>query len=123
MTLTRLAILGYEGVSKESVSAPSTVRSSVSLMTAQTGSSHRITAELCCKIQVTVTHTPLTGTPRNVGMTEIAISTPVTACTCVTRLASIADHLSSDIDVTRGAKTTVFLSQQGDKEKNKRAAN
>lgn len=70
------AILGYEGISKESVSAPFTVRSSISLMTAQTGSSHRITAELCCKIQVTVTHTRLAGTPRNIGTTEIAISTP-----------------------------------------------
>ncbi len=48
---------------------------------------------------------------------------PVTACARVPRRASVADHLTPGIHVTRGAETTVFLSQQGDKEKNKRAVN
>ncbi len=45
-----LAILGNKGISKVSVSTPFTVRSSISLTTAQTGSGHRVAAELCCKI-------------------------------------------------------------------------
>lgn len=70
-----MAILGYEGISKVSVSTPSTVLASVSLTTVPTGSGHGVAAQRCGAVQVTVTHTRLTGTPRNVGTPEIAIST------------------------------------------------
>lgn len=48
---------------------------------------------------------------------------PVTACTCVTGRTSVAHHLTSAVQVTRGTETGMFLSQQRARKKKKREVN